>query len=368
LSSALFAAGIPTALGGTLGQKVGATHIETSLTTPEAPELYEFLALAAADDAQAAILEVSSAALIGERVHGMRFDGAILTGLSHDHLDLHGSSEEYLLAKLRLFAMLPANTFAVLPGDDPVFRRFREATRARVITFGQSAACDWRISDHHPALSSAVFTLEGPSFREQIEINRPAQWDARNLAASVAAAEALGASAEYAARGAALCPPIPGRWEAIDEGQPFSAVVDYAHTPDALERALVQMRALVKGRVLVVFGCGGDRDRDKRAPMGAIAGRLADIVIITDDNPRREDPENIANAVTNALKSTPADWTRIPDRAEAIRCAVGRAREGDGLLVAGKGHEATQEIAGELLAFDDREQLASAIRLAGARR
>ncbi len=367
LSSALFANGIPTGLGGTLGQKFGTIQTETTLTTPEAPALYSFLTNASAEGAEAVVLEVSSAALIAERVHAMSFAGAILTGVGHDHLDLHETLEDYVLAKHRLFDMLPASAFAVLPGDDAHFRSFRDVTRAKVITFGQNERCEWKISGHKPSTDSATFLLEGPGFQDEVQINRPAVWDARNLAASVAAAVAMGASADYAVRGAACCPPIPGRWESIEEGQSFSAIVDYAHTPDALGRALRHMRQVIDGKVIVVFGCGGNRDQDKRAPMGKIAGEFADAVFVTDDNPRYEDPGEIASQIMSGLATSSITVKRIADRGEAIRCAVARARTGDGVLIAGKGHETTQELDGRQHSFDDREQLAAAIRSAGVR-
>ena len=366
LSSALFASGIPTALSGTLGQSFGRIGDGAQLTTPEAHDLYAFLAEVARDGAQVAAMEVSSAAIVAERVHGMRFAGAILTGLGHDHLDLHGSQESYIAAKRRLFEQLSGDAFAVLPANEPLRNSFAVAAGGPIITFGEEQGADWCVQEHRSHLQGSTFRLIGPDLDQEVHFDRPAQWDALNLAAAVAAAVSLGADPDLAVRGASSCPPIPGRWEAIDEGQPFAAVVDYAHTPEALERALGQLRSMNPKRVIVVFGCGGDRDQEKRPQMGRIAGRLADVVVLTDDNPRRENPEAIARDVAKGLRETAEVWKRVPERAEAIAYAVSQAGEGDALLIAGKGHETYQEIDGNHLPFDDRKVLSSVLRAVGA--
>ncbi|HHN75453.1 MAG TPA: UDP-N-acetylmuramoyl-L-alanyl-D-glutamate--2,6-diaminopimelate ligase [Acidobacteria bacterium] len=367
LSSALFANGIPTAISGTLGQSFGRIGDGASLTTPEAPEIYAFLSEVEREGAQVAALEVSSAGLVADRTYGMRFVGAVLTGIGHDHLDLHGSQEAYLAAKRTLFEQLGASAFAVLPRDCPEYENFARAAACPKISFGLSEDADWRVVDHSSHIGGASFRLVGPDFEEEIHFDRPADWDALNLAAAVAAAAQLGADPSMAARGAAACPPIPGRWEVIDEGQPFAAIVDYAHTPQALERALRQLRGMNPSRVILVFGCGGDRDRDKRPLMGRIAAELADLVILTDDNPRQENPEQIARETAVGLREGHAEWQRIASRAEAIAHAVAQAQPGQALLVAGKGHETWQEIGHRREPFDDREVLAEALRTVGAR-
>ncbi len=369
VAAALEAAGWRTAVGGTIGLRAGAFSAAGTLTTPEAPALWSFLARAVREGCGAAAIEVSSAALVADRAHGMRFAAGILTGMGHDHLDTHGTFENYLEAKTRLFRALPSSAAAVLPADDPHAAAFRAVTGARVVTFGESpsgvaGAADWSVSAHEPLQGGAAFRLAGPGFDARVRTARPGPWDARNLAAAVACATALGAAPDAAVRGAAALPGVDGRWERVDAGQPFAAIVDYAHTPEALDRTLALLRRVTEGRVLVVFGCGGERDEQKRPEMGRIAGRLADVVFVTEDNPRGEDPDRIAAGVLAGLAGTGARVLRVSGRAEAIRAAAREARPGDALLVTGKGHETYQEIRGARLPFDDREELRAALRAA----
>lgn len=362
-AAALDAAGIPAAIGGTLGQSYGGAQREQSLTTPEAPALQEFLAESERQGARAAAIEVSSVALDADRVFGMRFRAAVLTMLGRDHLDVHGTIEAYHRAKRRLFEMLDDGAEAILPAELPAFDEFaRAAAPARVTTFGETPRATWRLSNHRPTPRGASFRLEGPGFAGEVLTSRPGPWDARNIAAAVATAVALGADPERAVRGAAATRVVDGRFETIDEGQDFLALVDYAHTPLALERVCAFLRGLVAGRVIVVFGCGGDRDRGKREPMGRAAGANADVAIVTDDNPRGEDPDAIAETVLAGVRATNARALRVADRREAIVLAVSLAHADDAVLVAGKGHETTQEIAGAKLPFDDRTVLREALR------
>lgn len=369
LAGALDRAGIPTAIGGTLGQRFGAVTSGPTLTTPEAPQLLGFLAEAERAGARAAALEVSSAALVADRVAGMRFAAAVLTNVGHDHLDLHGTHEAYRAAKRGLFEALDASAAAVLPADDACVEEFARASRAaRRVTFGESAEADWRVSDHRPSVAGARFRLEGPGFAGEVSTPRCGAWDARNIAAAVAAAVALGAEPAAAVAGAAAVPDVPGRFERVEAGQRFPAFVDFAHTPEALERVLALLRRVTKGRVIAVFGCGGERDAAKREAMGRIAGDLADVVLVTDDNPRGEDPEAIAAAILGGLAGTRAAARRVADRRAAIEEAVAIAGPEDAVLVAGKGHETTQETAGVFTPFDDREVLRAAIAASGTRR
>ena len=369
LAGALDRAGIPTAIGGTLGQRFGQVGSGPTLTTPEAPQLFGFLAEAERAGARAAALEVSSAALVADRVHGMQFSAAVLTNIGHDHLDLHGTHAAYRAAKRRLFEALETSATAVLPADDACVEEFTHASRAaRRITFGESGGAEWRISEHRPSASGARFRLDGPGFSGEVSTPRSGAWDARNIAAAVAAAVALGADPAAAVAGAAAVPEVPGRFERIEAGQPFTAIVDYAHTPEALERVLALLRRVTAGRVIAVFGCGGERDAAKREAMGRIAGRLADVVLVTDDNPRGEAPEAIASAILGGLAGTPAVARRVAHRGDAIEEAVAIARPEDAVLVAGKGHETHQEAGGVRTPFDDREVLRAAIVAAGTRR
>lgn len=361
IAAAFAAHGKIAGTGGTLGQQVAGLTIPGTLTTPEAPDLWSFLAEARRAHASMVAIEVSSAALIADRTQGMQFAGAVLTGIGRDHLDVHGTLEDYIAAKRLLFRDLPAQAVAVLPADDPWSDSFRAVTAAPVVTFGETAAADWRISHHQPAVDGARFHLEGPGFSGEIRTTRPGPWDARNIAAAVALAARLGVPAATAVAGAAGLAAVDGRWERVPTDGSFAALVDYAHTPEALERTLAMLRRVTSGRVILVFGCGGDRDRGKRPEMGRVAGRFADIVLVTEDNPRSEDPETIAREILAGLAGSPAQVERIAGRAAAIRRAVEWARRGDAVLVSGKGHETYQEIAGTRHPFDDREHLRAAL-------
>lgn len=363
LAAALEAAGRPTAIGGTLGQRFRELETETTLTTPEAPELYRFLAQARRDGAQAVVLEVSSAGLAARRTDGLRFRTAVLTGIGRDHLDLHGSVEAYAAAKRRLFDGLDADAVAILPAEDewtPDFRRACPAERQQ--TFGSVPEADWLVGEVSLTGTGSAFDISGPGLsRRIVSWPRTAAWDARNLAAAVAAAAALGASPETALTGALHAGPVPGRWEPVHRGQGFRVIVDYAHTPRALERALAAARRESAGRVILVFGCGGDRDRDKRPEMGRLAAQAADLVIVTDDNPRREDPETIAAEIIEGAPRDRARIERIADRRRAIAEAVAAAEPGDLVLVAGRGHERLQKVGERLIPLDDRGAVIEAL-------
>jgi len=369
IAAAFAADGVFCAVGGTNGQR-GRTFAEpASLTTPEAPALWSFLDRAANDGCGAAAIEVSSAALVADRARGMKFAATALTGLGHDHLDLHGDVEHYAAAKRILFAEAPEGAPVFLPADDPWAPSFRAAARGPVATFGESDDADWRVAGHVADARGARFALLGPrGFRADLRTSRPGPRDARNVALAVAVAAALGADPRRAAEGAAAAPTVAGRWESIDAGQPFAAIVDYAHTPEALERTMELLRRVTKGRVIVVFGCGGERDAYKRPEMGRIAGRLSDHAIVADDNPRREDPELIARGVLAGLEGAAARVERIGDREAAIVRAVAEAEAGDAVLVAGKGHETYQDAGGVKRHFDDREVVRAALAARGFRR
>ncbi len=360
LGAALREAGIPAATLGTLGFAGPGLEAATALTTPEAPDLWRLLARARDAGLAAVAMEVSSVALARHRVHGASFRVAVLTTLGRDHLDFHPSLEDYHGAKRRLFETLDASAVAVLPAGRPGVEAFAAAASpARVVRYSGgngpgNADVRARIVRLPEGRREAVVETAGTVTRVPTRLCAP--WDGANLAAAVAAAAALGADPAAAARGAAGVPGVPGRWEPVEAGQPFPVIVDYAHTPDALSRALAALREETRGgRAIVVFGCGGDRDRGKRRPMGRIAGRLADLVIVTDDNPRGEDPEEIAREVLAGVREGAARAFRVADREEAIARAVRMAEPGDAVLVAGKGHEDYQEVDGRRLPFDDRE-------------
>jgi UDP-N-acetylmuramoyl-L-alanyl-D-glutamate--2,6-diaminopimelate ligase len=328
--------------------------LDGARTTPEAPALQRRLAAARGAGCLAAALEVSSHALTQCRVDGIRFAAAVFTNLGHDHLDEHHSLEEYFAAKASLFDATRSEQ-AVINTGDPWGRRLAETVRIPVVPFAVSA--DVRDVTLRPGHTE--FTWRG----HRVLTALTGGFNVVNSLAAATSAVALGVTPDTVVEGLARCHPVPGRFELVDLGDaPFSAVVDYAHTPDGLSVALEAARALAgTHRVLCVFGCGGDRDREKRPLMGRVAAAGADLVILTADNSRSEDPAVIA-AATRAGMQGPAEVIVDLDRRSALEQAVGLARAGDVVLVAGKGHETTMEVGGVVTPFDDRREVAAAVR------
>lgn len=320
-------------------------------TTPEAPELQRQLAGMVRDGVGAVAMEVSSHSLDQHRVDGTRFAVAVFTNLSRDHLDHHGDMARYFQAKARLFDPTFTET-AVVNLDDPHGRLLSDASTVRVVGFSLDDAEDLQVDDH-----GSTFTWRGV----QVQLDLVGRFNVSNALAAATAAAELGIGVEDIAAGLRSAPAVSGRFERVEMGQPFLVAVDYAHTPDGLEQLLTAGRELVSGgRLIVVFGAGGDRDPSKRAPMGEVAGRLADVVVLTTDNPRHEDQAAIIDDVQRGIEAT----THLhiePDRATAIREAVQMAGSGDVLLVAGKGHETTQTVGERVTHFDDREVLRAAL-------
>ena len=319
--------------------------LTSARTTPEAPELQARLAELRDDGVQVVAMEVSSHALVQHRVDAVRFAAAILTNLSQDHLDYHRTMEEYFDAKARLFEPGRANAL-VVNRDDPWGRRLLEALSGddrNVTSFSLDDATEVRVG------------AEGTSFRwDGVELSLPlrGRFNLANALAAATTAKVLGVGVEAVARGLASLHSVPGRFEAVDVGQEFAVVVDYAHTPAALEAVLRAAREMASGRLIVVFGCGGDRDRSKRRPMGEVATRIADLSVLTSDNPRSEDPEEILAEVHAGAAGPGAAVVEI-DRSRAISTALAAAEPGDVVVIAGKGHESGQEIGGRILPFDD---------------
>jgi len=355
LRSVLTTAGQSTELVGTL---TGAR------TTPEAPDLQELLARFVERGVGAAAIEVSSHALDQHRVDAVRFRAAVFTNLSQDHLDYHGTMERYFLAKASLFEEDRVDT-AVINVSDPWGRRLIERLEAghrmEVIPFSAEDAVDAEVGPR-----SARLTWRGRTVRLPLG----GQFNVMNALAAASTAAALGIPYDAIVAGLEAVEPVPGRMEPVDVGQPFSVIVDYAHTPDGLERVLTAARPAESGpagsggRLAVVFGCGGERDQAKRPLMGEVAGRLSDLVIVTNDNPRSEDPGKIIEQVTSAVPDG-ANLVVEPDRRAAIGLAVAWARPGDVVVVAGKGHETTQQIGREVVPFDDRVVAREEIEAAG---
>nr|WP_204331985.1 UDP-N-acetylmuramoyl-L-alanyl-D-glutamate--2,6-diaminopimelate ligase [Geodermatophilus sabuli] len=331
-------------------------------TTPEAPAVQALLARMADAGVQTVVMEVSSHALVLGRVGGIGFAAAGFTNLGRDHLDFHTDLEDYFAAKARLFDGRAA--VEVVDVDDPYGRRLADRLGGRAVTVSTGGAdADWSGGD--VAVSpdgGSTFTLTGPGGRTWPgRVRLPGRFNVANAVLAVALLDAVGVPVDTALAGLATTV-VPGRMEPVDAGQPFVAVVDYAHTPDAVATALDALRAATRGRVLTVLGCGGDRDPGKRPAMGRAAALGSDLLVVTDDNPRSEDPAAIRAAM---LAGVPAerrgDVLEVGDRRAAIAAAVGRARPGDAVLVAGKGHESGQEVAGTLHPFDDRAVLREAL-------
>lgn len=363
LHAMLDAAGRRPGLVGTIEWIVGGERRPAPFTTPEAIELQRlFREMLDAGDRSAAV-EASSHGSALHRLDRVRFDALVFTNLGRDHLDLHGTMDEYFQAKRRLFVGAQPPPAVVNVGDEWGRRLaddLEDAHRAPLVTFGLGVAAD-------VTAEQLVCTRDGSRFRAagiEIETPLPGRFNVENALGAVAAGLLLDLDESAIAEGIAAVRSVPGRFEVVDEGQPFSVVVDYAHTPDSLATVLRTARELADGRVLCVFGAGGDRDRTKRAPMGAVASELADVVIVTSDNPRSEDPLAI---VEDVLQGTGLDVEIDPDRRSAIRRAVELAEPGDVVVVAGKGHEQGQEIGGVVHPFDDRVVVREALREARAR-
>jgi UDP-N-acetylmuramoyl-L-alanyl-D-glutamate--2,6-diaminopimelate ligase len=352
----LQAAGVPAAVVGTVGTRIDGEDVKTDLTTPEAPDLHALFALMRERGVAACAMEVSSHALVMGRVDGVVFDLAVFTNLGRDHLDFHRDLDDYFAAKASLFTPERARR-ALVNVDDPYGRRLLDEIAIPSRTFSATGAdADWRATDLDLSATGSRFVVHGPDGRRvEAGVPLPGDFNVANALAAVAACAEVGFEADAVAAGIAAGAGVPGRLERIEAGQDFAVVVDYAHKPDAVESALRTLRPLTAGRLIVVIGAGGDRDPGKRPLMGEIAARLADVLVVTDDNPRSEDPAAIRAAVLAGTSGAAAEVVEVGDRRRAIRAALDRARTGDIVLVAGKGHEAGQEVAGEVHPFDDRD-------------
>ncbi len=353
----LTALGHMTGLVGTVENRIGAARYATGYTTPEAPALQRLLAAMVHGGVSHTAMEVSSHGLALDRVRGLRFAVGVFTNLTHDHLDFHGTPEAYEATKKRLFDGLDADATAVVNRDDAAWERMTDTTAARIVTYGTDAASDVRVEVLANEVSGLRLRLDGHERRFRLA----GRFNALNLAAAYAVGVALGHDAGDVLGALADAPGVPGRFETVRSADGVLGVVDYAHTPDALDNVLATAREIVPaGRVLwAVLGCGGDRDRAKRPAMGRIAEARADRVVLTSDNPRSEDPEAILDDIAAGMDAAP--HARIADRAAAIAAAAEGAAPGDVVVVAGKGHETYQVVGAETRAFDDREALRAAL-------
>ena len=329
-------------------------------TTPEAPDLQAELSRWRDGGIRAGVMEVSSHGLALRRSYGTRFACVVFTNLTEDHLDFHGTMDAYREAKSLLFRRAERGpqeppTVAVVNSDDPATAAILRESDDRVLRFGRSTTAEVRLLGVEAGPAGIRMSVAHPGGESRIDSPLLGSFQVDNLLASFAAALALGIDPGLAVRGLGRVRGIPGRMERVDRGQRFGVLVDYAHTPDALHRALEGLRPFTPGRVIVVFGCGGDRDRAKRPLMGEAAARGADIIFLTDDNPRQEDPAAIRAAARAGIEAAGGVCREIGDRAGAIQAALEEARAGDTVLVAGKGHETIQLRGNENVAFDDRE-------------
>jgi UDP-N-acetylmuramoyl-L-alanyl-D-glutamate--2,6-diaminopimelate ligase len=349
---------------GTAGHRLaGGVEVPASHTTPDAPELQRLLARHRELGGDSVALELSSHALDQDRHAGLDIRVAQFTNLTQDHLDYHGDLERYAQAKERLFASLSPGAFAVINADDPAGARMAAAARASgasVHTYSTRSRGDLAASGLESDAQGAHFNIFGMGIqRTRVRLPLSGRFNVENALAALAAVLLSGASPSQALAGLATVTPVPGRMERVDTGAlGVTLLVDYAHSEDALRNVLSTVRATLAessgARLICVFGCGGDRDRDKRPKMGAVAGELADLVVVTSDNPRSEDPRAIIDAIVSGMRESHAELHVEPDRRAAIALALELARPGDVLLLAGKGHETTQTIAGRAFAFDDR--------------
>jgi UDP-N-acetylmuramoyl-L-alanyl-D-glutamate--2,6-diaminopimelate ligase len=350
LRAMLDAAGKAPGLVGTIEWVVGGVPRPAPFTTPEAIDLQRLLREMLDAGDRSIALEASSHGSALRRLDRIRFDALVFTNLSQDHLDLHGTMEDYFQAKRRLFAGAQPPPAAINVGTPWGRRLADELTdlhRAPLVTFGLGEGAEVRPEDLVTDPAGSRFRAAG------IDVETPLRglFNVENALGAVAAGLLLDLDEDAIAEGIASVGGVPGRFEVVDEGQPFTVLVDYSHTPDSLEIALASARALGDGRVIVVFGAGGDRDRGKRVHMGEVAARGSDVAIVTSDNPRSEDPLAI---IQDVLQGTGVDVEIDPDRRSAIQRAIGIAEPGDVVLIAGKGHEQGQEIAGVVHPFDDR--------------
>jgi UDP-N-acetylmuramoyl-L-alanyl-D-glutamate--2,6-diaminopimelate ligase len=357
LESILRAAGMSAGLFGTIEYRLGERTVSAVNTTPESLDLFSYFVELVNAGAQAAVLEASSHALAQERLWGFGFSAAVFTNLTRDHLDFHKDFDHYFEAKRRLFEGLgtPPPELAVINVDDPWGVRLLEVPNPRRITYGMNSGADVKPKQFTQKLSGLHATLLTPAGKLEIDSRLVGKANLANILAATATAMGLGVPVEKIREGIALLAAVPGRFERIDEGQPFLLVIDYAHTDDALKNVLKTARELTRDRLIVVFGCGGDRDRTKRPLMGEAAGSLADVVVLTSDNPRSEDPILIINDALVGLQKTGIPYTAEVDREVAIRKALETAREGDVVVLAGKGHETYQVLKDRTIPFDDRE-------------
>lgn len=380
LESIVHYAGYTPGVIGTINYRFGSQVIKSSHTTPESLEIQKLLAHMLKEKVTHAIIEVSSHALVQDRVEGVHFDVGVFTNLTSEHLDYHGTIEHYAQSKAKLFSYFLEKSFAlglkfaVLNQDDLQADYFCSLTSAQVIRYGMGKGADITIEEAMVSAEGISGHLKTPHGAIRFKTPLLGRFNLYNVMAATGAAISLDIPLECVSAALECIKPVPGRMEKVGEGIDFTVLVDYAHTPDALEKVLYAIRELSPHRVITVFGCGGERDRTKRPMMGRIAARLSDIVIITSDNPRSERPEEIISEIKEGVEemgipnisSFPSEqhkgYLTVVDRRKAIKTALRIAQKNDIVLVAGKGHEDYQILGNQIIAFDDRKEIAEALK------
>jgi UDP-N-acetylmuramoyl-L-alanyl-D-glutamate--2,6-diaminopimelate ligase len=344
---------------GTIQNVIGGEILPADRTTPESRDLQELLRRMADSGCTHAVMEVSSHALALDRVYGIPFAVGVFTNLTRDHLDFHGTMENYCDAKAKLFDSCAA---AVYNADDPWHARLLRGSACHRLAYGVDAPADLRGTELDLRAEGVAFTAETDGRRIPVRVAVPGRFTVYNALAAMGACRALGIPPEDSAEALAGCAGVKGRMEVVPTpGRDCTVIIDYAHTPDALENVLRTARGFARGRVIAVFGCGGDRDRTKRPQMGAIAARLADLAVVTTDNPRTEDPAAIIADILAGMGDR-RGCTVVPDRAEAIRRAMDAAGPGDVIVLCGKGHETYQVMGRTVRHLDEREIVAEYLR------
>ena len=353
---------------GTVAADIGDERLpnEDRNTTPESLELQELLARMVEAGNESVVMEATSHGLALERTRNCRFDVGVVTSVTSEHLEFHGSLEAYRRAKARLVEEAP---LAILNTDDDAFAFFRERARDRVLTYGIDADADLRATELVADAAGSRFTLVAPDWRGEVTTPMPGRFNVSNALAALAVAHAEGVAWPVAVDALARTMGVPGRMERVDAGQPFAVVVDYAHTADSLGKVLRMLRPVTRGRLIAVFGSAGERDPTKRPAMGRVSAELADVTVVTDEDPRLEDPRAINEAIADGARSAGGvdgeSLLVIDDRREAIARAMAMAREGDVVLLAGKGHETSIFYGADKLPWDDREGARDALAAAG---
>ncbi|MGH3275041.1 MAG: UDP-N-acetylmuramoyl-L-alanyl-D-glutamate--2,6-diaminopimelate ligase [Streptosporangiaceae bacterium] len=367
LESGLRAGGYETGLIGGVQTRIGGLAGASQLTTPEATDLQALLAVMVQRRVMAAAMEVSSHALALGRVAGTRYDVAIFTNLSQDHLDFHASLDEYFAAKAQLFTARYAGA-GVVNSDDPRGRQLAATAQIPITTFSVEGRpdADWRAADIRTGADGSTFRVIGPGgVAADAAVALPGRFNVANALGAIVGLVEAGIGLGAAVSGVAACPGVPGRLERVEAGQDFTVLVDYSHKPGAVEAVLTALRPVTLGNLTIVLGCGGDRDVAKRPLMGAAAARLADCAIFTSDNPRSEDPLAILTQMMAGAAQVPsagrAEVIVLPDRGAAIAAAIAAAAKGDVVLIAGKGHETGQYVGATVIEFDDRVVAAQAL-------